>query len=62
MYFLVGKSINMRPYRGHAEDPKTLHRVRDRVERQVNRQIALVRQYRARRDRGSAVRRLLSHL
>lgn len=61
MYFLVGKSIDMRPYRGQPEHPKTLHRVRDRVARQVNRQIALVRQYRARSDRGSAVRRLLNH-
>jgi hypothetical protein len=61
MYFLVGKPIDMRPYRGHAEHPKTLHRVRDRVARQVNRKIGLTRQYRARSDRGGAVRRL-NHL
>ena len=62
MFFLVGQPMDMRPYRGRATDPATLRRVRDRVARQLERQIAMVRRHRARSDRGSALRRLLNRL
>jgi 1-acyl-sn-glycerol-3-phosphate acyltransferase len=62
MYFLVGKPMDMKPYRGRHEDPRTLRRVRDRVERQLYRQIAEAREYRARDRSIGGVRRLLNRL
>jgi len=62
MYFLFGKPIDLRPYRGRHEDSKTLGLVRDRVARELNRLIAQAREYRARNERVSGVRRLLNRL
>jgi 1-acyl-sn-glycerol-3-phosphate acyltransferase len=62
MYFLVGRPMDMKPYRGRHDDPLTLRRVRDRVERQLYRQIAEARKYRARDRSIGEVRRLLTRL
>ena len=62
MYFLVGRPIDARPYRGRHEDLATLRRVRNRVARQLDRQIAEAREYRSRDTRPSAVRRFLNRL
>jgi 1-acyl-sn-glycerol-3-phosphate acyltransferase len=62
MYFLIGRPMDMKPYRGRHDDPPTLRRVRDRVERQLYRQIAEARKYRARDRSIGEVRRLLTRL
>jgi hypothetical protein len=62
MYFLVGRPIDTRPYRGLHEDPATLHAVRDRVARQLRRQISEARRYRARDTRTGTLRKLINKL
>jgi 1-acyl-sn-glycerol-3-phosphate acyltransferase len=62
MYFVVGKPIDMRPYRGQHGDPGTLRRVRDRVARQLESLIAEGRQYRSRDARAGIVRRMMNRL
>ena len=62
MYFVVGKPIDMRPYRGRHEDPGTLRRVRDRVARQLERLIAEGRDHRSRDARAGIVRRMMNRL
>jgi hypothetical protein len=62
MYFVVGKPIDMRPYRGRHEDPGTLRRVRDRVARQLDGLITEGRNHRSRDARAGIVRRMLNRL
>jgi 1-acyl-sn-glycerol-3-phosphate acyltransferase len=62
MYFVVGKPLDMRPYRGRHEDPGTLRRVRDRVARQLESLIAEGREHRSRDTRAGIVRRMLNRL
>jgi 1-acyl-sn-glycerol-3-phosphate acyltransferase len=62
MYFVVGKPLDMRPYRGRHEDPGTLRRVRDRVARQLESLIAEGREHRSRDTRAGIVRRTLNRL
>jgi 1-acyl-sn-glycerol-3-phosphate acyltransferase len=62
MYFVVGKPIDTRRYRGRHEDPATLRRVRDRVARQLDGLIAEGRDHRSRDARPGIVRRMLNRL
>ena len=62
MYFVVGKPIDMRPYRGHHEEPGTLRRVRDRVARHLESLIAEGQQHRSRDTQAGIVRRMLNRL
>jgi hypothetical protein len=62
MYFVVGKPLDTRPYRGRHEDPGTLRRVRDRVARQLESLIAEGREHRSRDTRAGIVRRMLNRL
>lgn len=62
MYFVVGKPMDMRPYRGRHEEPGTLRRVRDRVARQLESLISEGRLHRSRDARSGIVRRTLNRL
>ena len=60
MYFVMGRPIDTRPYRGRHESAETLRRVRDRVARQLEKLIAEGVAYRARDRDVGPVRRLLN--
>jgi hypothetical protein len=62
MYFVVGKPIDTRPYRGRHEDPGTQRRVRDTVARQLEGLINEGRSHRARDARAGLVRRMMNRL
>lgn len=62
MYFSIGRAIETKGYRGRAEDPAVLRKLREQVRASLGRLIAELRRHRA-RDRGQgAVRRLLNSL
>lgn len=60
MYFVVGKPIDTRRYRGRHDDPATLRRVRDRVARRLRELIAEARERRASNKGAGALRNLLN--
>jgi 1-acyl-sn-glycerol-3-phosphate acyltransferase len=60
MYFVMGRPIDTRPYRGRQDHAPTLRRVRDRVARQLGKLIAEGLEYRARDRNVGAIRRLLT--
>jgi 1-acyl-sn-glycerol-3-phosphate acyltransferase len=62
MYFVVGKPIDTRRYRGRHDDPATLRRVRDRVARRLRELIAEARKRRASGAGTGTLRNLLNHL
>ena len=62
MYFVVGSPIDTRPWHGGHEDSATLHRVRDRVARQLQRLIAEGRKVRAAGNGAGVLRRTLNRL
>ena len=62
MYFIVGKPIDTRRYRGRHDDAATLARVRDRVSRQLAQLIDEGQARRARAGKGGLVRRTLNRL
>jgi 1-acyl-sn-glycerol-3-phosphate acyltransferase len=62
MYFVVGRPIDTRPYRGRHDDAATLRRVRNRVERQLTLLIREGRDCRSRAGQGGGLRALLNRL
>jgi 1-acyl-sn-glycerol-3-phosphate acyltransferase len=62
MYFVVGKPIDTRRFRGRHDDAETLARVRERVGRQLEQLIEEGRAHRARGAKGGLVRRTLNRL
>jgi 1-acyl-sn-glycerol-3-phosphate acyltransferase len=62
MYFVIGKPIDTRRYRGRHDDADTVRRVRGRVERELRRLIGEGREYRSTAAPAAGIRRLLNRL
>jgi 1-acyl-sn-glycerol-3-phosphate acyltransferase len=62
MYFVMGRPIDTRPYRGRQDDAQTLRRVRGRVARELAKLIAEGTAHRARDRDVGPIRRLVNRL